>query len=208
MVITQILRLHQVLCGHTTSDDGVTVKIKENRTAELLELLEDYPTDSKAVIWCSYDADVHKVSHAIATAYDPSIVYVDDFGNEKKREPEFPHNAVVSRFWGGNRNFREEEEKRFKTDPVCRFMVATAAAGGKGRDWSVANLNIYYSNTANLEHRLQSEERPQAKGKTESVAYVDLVCRGTVEEKIIKALREKIDLATTITGDNYREWLI
>jgi SNF2 family DNA or RNA helicase len=208
MVITQILRLHQVLCGHTTSDDGMMVRIKENRTAELLELLEDFPTDSKAVIWCSYDEDIQKVSKAIAEIYDPSIVYIDEWGNEKKREPEFPNNAVVSRFWGGNRAFREDEERRFKTEPSCRFMVATAAAGGKGRDWSVANLNVYYSNTANLEHRVQSEERPQAKGKMESVAYVDLVCRGTVEEKIIKALRDKIDLATAITGDGYKEWLI
>jgi SNF2 family DNA or RNA helicase len=201
MVITQLLRLHQVLCGHTMSDNGVEMEIPENRTSELLTLMEDVPEDEKAIIWCSYDRDVHKVSAALAKVYDL------DQNLQPKREVEFP-NSVVARFWGGNRSTREEEEKRFKTDPKCRFMVATAAAGGRGRTWDVANLNIYYSNTPNLEHRLQSEERPQAKGKTVPVAYVDLICRGTIEEKIIKALREKLNLSSIITGDDYKEWLI
>jgi SNF2 family DNA or RNA helicase len=187
MVITQMMRLHQVLCGHTVSDAGVVVDIKERRTAELLEVLEETREDGKAVVWVTYDADVKKVSQAIR----------EKFGA-----------TSVARFWGGNFDEREEEERRFKEDPSCRFMVATPAAGGRGRNWAVADLNVYYSNSYSLEHRAQSEERPQAVGKTQSVAYVDLICRGTVEEKIIAALRNKIDLATAITGDDYREWLI
>jgi SNF2 family DNA or RNA helicase len=208
MVITQLLRLHQVLCGHTMSDNGVEIDISENRTAALLEQLEDVPENEKAIIWCSYDADVKKVATALAKTYNQDLRYVDQNGNEKIKEPTWPDDPVVARFWGGNRSTREEEEKRFKTDPKCRFMVATAAAGGRGRTWDIANLNIYYSNTPNLEHRLQSEERPQAKGKTVPVAYVDLICRGTIEEKIIKALREKLNLSSIITGDDYKEWLI
>ena len=87
-------------------------------------------------------------------------------------------------------------------------MVATAAAGGRGRTWTVANLIVYYSSTPDLEHRSQSEERAQAVDKTESVAYVDLIAPGTVEEKFIKCLREKITMSSVINGDNYREWLI
>ena len=79
---------------------------------------------------------------------------------------------------------------------------------GRGRTWLVADLVVYYSNTNNLEHRSQSEERAQGVGKEQSVAYVDLVCKGTVDEKIIEALRAKIDLAATITGDDWQEWLI
>lgn len=74
--------------------------------------------------------------------------------------------------------------------------------------WAVANLVVYYSSTSDLEHRAQSEERPQAVGKSNSVAYVDMIVRGTVEDRIINSLRGKIDMAAAITGDNYREWLI
>ena len=209
MVLTAVLRLHQVLCGHTTSDDGTEMVIKENRTDELLQIIEDQPVDRKAIIWVSYDHDVTKVARALAMAYDPACVVYSLFGEERseRREPKFP-SGIVARFWGGNVDTREEEERRFKEDPRCRFMVATPSSGGRGRTWDGANLVVYYSNTWNLEHRLQSEERPQAVGKTTSVAYVDLICPGTVEEKIVAALREKINIAAVIAGDDYREWLI
>jgi SNF2 family DNA or RNA helicase len=185
VVIAQMIRLHQILCGHTRDEDGVWHEIKENRTSELMQLLDEFT--GKAIIWCSYDHDIQKVSKALQAEYGPDS---------------------VARFWGGNKNTREDEQTKFLKNPNCRFMVATAAAGGRGRTWMNASLVVYYSNTNDLEARAQSEERPQGVGKTESVGYVDLVAPGTVDEKIIYALREKINMATAVTGDNYKEWLI
>lgn len=185
LVITQMLRLHQVLCGHVSDEMGQVHEIPERRTAELISLLEEY--DGKAIIWASYDWDIQKIAAALAHEYGP---------------------GSVARFWGGNRGTREEEERRFKTDPACRFIVATPAAGGRGRTWDAADLVVYYSSTNDLEHRSQSEERPKAVGKKRPIAYVDLVVKGTVEEKIITALRAKINLAAAVTGDDYREWLV
>jgi SNF2 family DNA or RNA helicase len=184
-VISRILRCHQVLCGHVGDENGVIQEIEENRTASLLELLEE--TSGKVIIWCSYDYNIRQVSRTL----------MKEYGEES-----------VARFWGGNISVREAEEKRFREDPKCRFMVATPHAGGRGRLWVVADLVVYYSNTDNLEHRDQSEERAQGIDKVNSVAYVDLMTPGTVDEKIIRALRRKIDMATTITGDDWREWLI
>jgi len=184
IVISQILRMHQVLCGHVRDEEGGWHTIPEKRTEALIELLEDY--DGKAIIWCSYDHDIKKVSEALAKEFD----------------------CKVARFWGGNRATREDEERSFKTDPSCRFIVATAAAGGRGRTWDCADLVVYYSSTSDLEHRSQSEERPKGVGKTKSIGYIDLIAPGTVEEKFIKALRDKIDLAAIINGDTWREWLI
>ena len=87
-------------------------------------------------------------------------------------------------------------------------MVATPSAGGKGRTWDNADLVIYYSSDYNLENRDQSEMRVQGVEKKRGVEYVDLIVPGTVEMKILKALREKMDLAAAITGDNWKEWLI
>lgn len=185
VVVAQIIRLHQILCGHTQDEEGVFHEIPENRTSELLEILDDY--DGKAIIWCSYDFDVQKVAKALQKTYGE---------------------GSTARFWGGNRSTREAEEARFLNDPECRFMVATAAAGGRGRTWTVASLTIYFSNTQDLEHRSQSEERTQGVGKTQAGAYIDLVVPGTVDEKIIFALRNKIDLAAAVTKDGYKEWLI
>jgi len=184
-VVTRMLRLHQILCGHSVTEEGLPVEIPENRTRALVQLLSDY--DGKAIVWCSYDADVRKVSVKLTEA----------FGD-----------GSVARFWGGNRDTREAEEKFFKTTDECRFMVATQAAGGRGRTWDAADLVCYYSSTDNLDHRAQSEDRPKNVGKTRPVAYVDLRCPGTVEDKIIGCLRKKIDLASVVSGDDFRRWLV
>jgi len=185
IVLTQMLRLHQILAGHTMSDDGNIVDIPENKTAEVLDILENVA--GKAIIWVAYDADVKKLSAAIEKVYG-----ID----------------TCARFWGGNRDTREAEEAMFKTLSHCRFMVATAAAGGRGRTWDMADTMIYYSNTFSLEHRMQSEERNQGVGKTGNVAVFDLMTRGTVEEKIVMALRHKKNLSDVITGDSWREWIV
>jgi SNF2 family DNA or RNA helicase len=184
-VVSRMMRLHQVLCGHTRDESGALHKISENRTGQLIELLREH--EGKAIIWCSYDYNVWAVSQALEK----------EFGD-----------GSVARFWGGNANTREAEEELFQTDPNCRFMVGTPSAGGRGRLWVVADLVVYYSNTNNLEHRSQSEERAQGIDKIQSVAYVDCVAPDTVDEVIIKALREKIDMAATISGDEWRQWLV
>jgi SNF2 family DNA or RNA helicase len=185
IVIAQILRLHQVLCGYTMDETGRHHDIPERRTEELLELLEDYA--GKAIIWCSYNYSINKVVDALRKEYGP---------------------ASVARFWGGNVATREAEEKEFFDNPECRFMVATPAAGGRGRTWSNADLVLYYSSTDNLEHRDQSEQRAQGINKERQVDYIDLIVPGTVETKILKALRAKINMSSVINGDNYKEWLI
>ncbi len=116
--------------------------------------------------------------------------------------------GCAARFWGGNVKTRENEEIWFKTEPARRFMVATPDAGGRGRDWSVADLVVYFSNRNNLDHRYQSEDRAKAVGKTRPIAYVDMRVRGTVEDKILECLRGKIDMACTINGDSWKEWII
>lgn len=184
-VMTKILRLHQILCGHLLDNDGVLHDLPENRTQEVLNALEEI--EGKVVIWCAYDHSVRRVSEALRKKHGPQS---------------------VAQFWGGNVNKREGEEKRFKNDPECKFMVATPGAGGRGRDWSIAHETIYHSCTPNLEHRMQSEDRTKKVDKVTPSAYTDLLTPGTVEEKYIKLLRKKIDLSTVITGDNFREWLI
>lgn len=185
MVIVQMLRLHQVLCGHVVDEVGEMHEVPELRTQELLNLLEEY--DGKAVIWCNYDYNIRKISEALEKEYGK---------------------GSVARFWGGNKKTREAEEKEFQTNPKCRFMVSTEAAGQRGREWSIGNLVVYYSNSPDLEQRSQSEERTQAVGKKEPVLYVDFVAEGTVDEKYIDILNQKIKLSAAISGDDFREWLI
>jgi SNF2 family DNA or RNA helicase len=189
--MVQIMRLHQVLMGHTVDDEKIGRNVETNRINELMNIIEEWDDgESKAIIWCSYDADIQSVVEALrASGYG------------------------VARFWGGNRNTREQEERDFKEEQGTRFMVATPAAGGRGRTWTQADLVIYFSNTWNLEHRDQSEERAQGIGKSKNVLYIDLVAvrqngSQTVDMRILKALRNKINMASVLSGDGWREWVI
>lgn len=184
-VIAQVLRLHQILLGHVTDECGVLRTIPELRTQELLACLEEY--SGKAVIWCSYDFNVRRVAEALTERYG-----------------EFS----VARFWGGNAATREAEEAMFRTSPTTRFMVATQSAGGRGRTWEEADLVIYFSSTNNLEHRDQSEQRVQGLTKARQVDYIDLIAPDTVEPKILAALRAKMDLASQLVGDEWRNWVV
>jgi hypothetical protein len=185
IVIAQITRMHQILCGHVTDELGNLHEVPTKRLDELVKILENH--SGKAIIW---------------THYVPALMQI-----VAKLEKEFGE-GCTAQFHGGNRNTRHEDERRFLNDPECRFMVATQSAGGRGNTWVVADLVVYYSNADNLEHRDQSEDRAHRKGQVNKVTYVDMMVPNTVEVKIINSLRKKINMATAITGENYREWLV
>ena len=58
-----------------------------------------------------------------------------------------------------------------------------------------------------LEKRLQSEDRAHRIGQTGSVTYVDLIAEKTIDEKIVKSLRDKIDIANEIMGEDIKDWI-
>lgn len=184
-IITQILRLQQVVCGHVTDADGVVRTLRSGRVEAMMDVLEEI--SGKVVIWARFRHDIRCIAEALRETYG------DD---------------SVAEFHGGNTATREDEADRFISDPSCRFMVSNQQSGGYGNTWIAANTVIYYSNDYDLEKRLQSEDRTHRAGQTKSVTYIDLVARGTVDEKILHALRKKIDIAAVVLGEGPRAWLV
>ena len=183
--LTQLMRLHQITCGHFTSDDGSTQPIVNNRIDELMDVLEE--TEGKAIIWAHYQYDITEIIKAIVKEYGPGSV-VDYYGLTPQDE-------------------RQPNIKKFQDDPRCRFMVGTPSTGGYGITLTAANTVIYYSNGYDLEKRLQSEDRAHRIGQQKSVTYVDLICDETVDEKIVEALRKKINIASEVLGEELKSWI-
>jgi SNF2 family DNA or RNA helicase len=183
--LTQIMRLHQITCGHFSSDDGVTQPIKNNRITELMDVLEE--TEGKSIIWAHYQYDITEIIKAVTKKYGEESI-VDYYGLTPQEE-------------------RQPNIKRFQDDPKCRFMVGTPSTGGYGITLTAANTVIYYSNGYDLEKRLQSEDRAHRIGQKKSVTYVDLMADDTVDEKIVKALRRKISIASEVLGEELRSWI-
>ena len=184
-VLTQLMRLQQITCGHFTADDGSTQPIKNNRITELMDVLEE--TEGKAIIWAHYQYDITNIIKEVTKVHGPGSI-VDYYGLTPQDE-------------------RQGNIKKFQSDPKCRFIVGTPATGGYGITLTAANTVIYYSNGYDLEKRLQSEDRAHRIGQQKSVTYVDLICDDTVDEKIVKSLRKKINIASEVLGEELKSWI-
>ena len=97
--------------------------------------------------------------------------------------------------------------KKFQNDEKCRFLVGTPQTGGYGITLTAANTVIYYSNGYDLEKRLQSEDRAHRIGQHKPVTYVDILAEETVDEKIVKALRKKVNIASEVLGEELKAWI-
>jgi SNF2 family DNA or RNA helicase len=184
-VLTQLMRLHQITCGHFTSDDGSIQKIKNNRLDELMDVLEEM--EGKVVIWAHYQNDVETIKEHIRKKYGDNSV-VDYFG---KTRPEH----------------RQANIEKFQKDEECRFFIGTPATGGYGITLTEASNVVYYSNGYDLEKRMQSEDRAHRIGQKKTVTYVDFIAEETVDEKIVKSLRKKVNIATQIMGEELKDWI-
>ena len=184
-VLTQLMRLHQITCGHFTADDGTTQLVKNNRITELMDVLEE--VEGKAIIWANYQHDITNIIKAV----------VEEYGEE----------SIVNYYGLTPQEDRQENIQRFQNDPKCRFLIGTPQTGGYGITLTAANTVIYYSNGYDLEKRLQSEDRAHRIGQKKSVTYVDLIAEKTVDEKIVKALRKKINIASEVLGEELRDWI-
>lgn len=186
-VLTQILRLQQICSGYFKADDGTVIEMKSDKFDELLAVLEE--VDGKVIIWASYTYDIKMIERLLAKEYGPESVRTY-YGDTTPDE-------------------RQQTVKDFQ-DPnhPLRFFVGQPRTGGYGLTLTEAHTVIYFSNNYDLEIRLQSEDRAHRIGQKNNVTYVDIVTEGTVDEKILRALRDKINIASQVLKEGYKEWLI
>ena len=184
-VITQLMRLQQITCGHFVADDGSTQEIKNNRITELMEVLSEI--EGKAIIWGHWQKDIQNIVGEIEKIHGPG--------------------SVVSYYGLTPQDERQDNIRRFQSDPECRFMVGTPSTGGYGITLTAANTVIYYSNGYDLEKRLQSEDRAHRIGQKKNVTYIDIIAEDTVDDKIVKSLRKKINIASEVLGEELRDWI-
>jgi SNF2 family DNA or RNA helicase len=185
--LAQMVRLHQITCGHMATDDGEVTQIKNNRIDELLNILEE--TDGKVIIWAIYRHDIKKIEETLAERYGKDSVQ-SFYGDTKDTERQL----IVDRFMDIKDNLR--------------FFVGNPKTGGYGLTLTSSHTVVYYSNSYDLETRLQSEDRAHRIGQKEKVTYVDLISEKTIDEFIVKNLRAKINLATKVLGEDLKKWLI
>ena len=186
-VLTQIMRLQQICCGNLTDDDGKIHTLPSNRIKELIELCEEI--QGKAIIWATWTMDIRSIATALRDCY--GVQAVSTLHGET---PDSERQQIVE-------NFQDRQSE-------LRFLVGHPKTGGYGLTLTAASTVIYYSNSYDLELRVQSEDRAHRIGQTNKVTYVDLISPKTIDEKIVKSLRAKINVADQILGEAARDWLL
>jgi SNF2 family DNA or RNA helicase len=184
-VITQMMRLHQITCGHFKADDDSVQEVKSNRLSELMNILEE--VEGKAVIWAHYRHDIESIYQALEKKYPgETVTYYGDTTTEDRQKA-----------------IKEIQNP----DSKVRFILGTPQTGGYGITLTGASTMIYYSNGYDLEKRQQSEARIDRIGQERPMTYIDIIAEETIDEKIVKALRDKVNIATQIMGEELKEWI-
>lgn len=170
--LTVITKLRQLTSGFMLIDGRPTGLVEsEERLSALRQALED--VEGQVIIWAAFREEITQ----IAAMLEPEGV-VQFHGDIAPKD-------------------RQEAVDRFQRGEV-RFFIANPAAAGTGLTLTAAETAIYYSNSYSLEQRLQSEDRCHRIGTKSSVVYIDLVARGTIDERIATALQNKQTLAADI----------
>ena len=183
-VLTQLMRLQQIVAGSLRTPDGELQLLPNNRIKETLSVLDE--VSGKAIIFAVFQTDIEQLTKKIAETFgDDSVASYYGKTPQKDRE------NIIERF---------QDEK----DPL-RFFVSNPHTGGRGLTLTAASYIIFYSNSYDLELRIQAEDRIHRIGQEKSCTYVDMVCENTVDEKILESLKKKVSISNEVLGE-VKKW--
>ena len=186
-ILTQLLRLQQVCSGHVKLDDGTIKTFTSAKIKELEAVVEEI--DGKAIIWANFTHDIESIVELLTKMYG--------------------EDSVVSYYGATSTDQRDYAMSSFQNpDSPVRFFVGQPRTGGYGLTLTQASTVIYYSNSYDLEVRLQSEDRAHRIGQVNKVTYIDIIAEKTVDEKVLQALRSKIDIASVVLQENVTDWIV
>ena len=186
LAVTRLMFMQRVVCGHLKDDEGVVHRIPEKGSIPRVDVCMDVvgealsESEGKIIIWCRFKNDYKEIAAAL----------------EKKK--------VKFTFYLGKD--KDANLYTFKTDKETKVMISNPKSGGIGLNITEANTMIYYSNSFEAETRWQSIARTHRGGQTRRVTCIDLISKGTVDEKILASLDAKQDVADTII-DNPKRFL-
>lgn len=168
--LTKLLRLQQVTSGHVATDDGGVVQLHNEKAAAIGSVIDGIEKDEAVVIFCRFRHDL-KTCHGMAGEVGRGSCELS--GSRKELES-----------WGQDKN-------------VLAAQIRTAR---EGIDLTYARYCFYYSIGYSLAEYEQSLARSHRPGQTRTVFYYHVVAKGTIDEKVYAALKERKNVIDSILG--------
>ena len=111
---------------------------------------------------------------------------------------------LVYEYLDGRTRNRAAKVERFQNDPDCPIFLISLKAGGLGLNLTAAEYVYLLDPWWNPAVEAQAIDRSHRIGQTQHVFAYRLICRGTVEEKILELQQKKRDLADAILNADNR----
>ena len=180
-VLTKLLRLSQLTGGFIGSDESSATEQVSKAKLDVLEDIIDSALEEnrKLVIIARFVPELDAICAML----------------EKKR-------INYSLIKGGVKD-RDEQVARFQNDPDVPIFVGQVATAGLGITLTAASTMVFYSLDYSMSNFEQCKARIHRAGQRMPCTYIYLTAQGTVDEKVLKALKNKANLAKTLV-DDYR----
>jgi SNF2 family DNA or RNA helicase len=182
-ILTRLLRLSQLTGGFLGGDDGAAQVISKAKLDALADILDEAQQEGKKLV--------------IIARFVPEIRAICKLLEKQQ----IGYSCIM-----GEVKDREEQVSRFQTDPDIQVFVGQIATAGLGITLTAASIEVFYSTDYSMSNHEQAKARIHRVGQRENCTYIYLAAKGTVDEKVLAALRDKADLARTLV-DDYRRGL-
>lgn len=189
-ILTRLLRLSQLTGGFIGNDETTAVEqVSAAKLAVLEDILDSAVQEGKKLV--------------IIARFLPEIRAI-----EKLLEKKGLRYAIIT---GAVRN-RDEQVAAFQNDcqtgsvPQVPVFIGQIATAGLGITLTAASTMVFYSLDYSMSNYEQTKARIHRVGQRMPCTYIHIVARQTVDEKVLRALRSKADLAKTLV-DDYRSGL-
>ena len=179
-VLTKLLRLSQVTGGHITDDAGDVNAVSTAKLEALSDIIDTAIQENKKIV--------------VMARFIPELNDI-----QKMLEMRGISYSVIR---GGIEN-RDEQIRRFQEDDNCRVFLGQIAAAGLGITLTAASTMVFYSLDYSMSNFEQAKARIHRVSQKNDCLYIYLVAKGTVDTKILRSLRNKVDLAKMLV-DDYR----
>ena len=178
-VLTKILRLSQVTGGYLPNDnDSQSTNISTVKMEALIDIIDSARQEDKKVV--------------VIARFNNELDAIEDMLQLKKIKY-----AVVR----GEVKNRDEQISEFQNNPECKVFVGQIATCGLGITITASSIMVFYSMDYSMSNFEQCKARIHRAGQKENCHYIYLVCKNTVDRKVLRALRNKIDLAKSLVDD-------
>ena len=178
-VLTQLLRLAQCTGGFIRDDiKGEAQQVSGAKLDALEDIIDTCLDEEKKVV--------------VFARFVPEIEAIAAMLKKKK--------IGYAQIYGATTD-RADQVKKFQEDPEIKVFIGQLQTTGMGLTLTAANVAVFYSLDFSYANYEQSRARIHRIGQKQKCLYIHLVGKGTVDEKILNALKHKGDIAKIMVDD-------